>query len=92
MWGILNPIETPLCYKLQYKSVKVPTGVTIVGVHFLHFADVEKENTTGLPFLKSHFLSQCEDGFLFFSKHLEFHYRLIGVGPAAHLVYLVIWC
>lgn len=61
--------------------------MTLVGVNFPPSAYVEKANTTQLPFLKIHFLFQCEEGLLCFAEHLGFHYRLIGVRPTAQTVY-----
>lgn len=60
---------------LNYElHIRVSTYMTLVGPPSAY---VEKSNTTQLPFLKIHFLFQCEEGLLCFAEHLEFHYRLI---------------
>lgn len=72
MGSVLQLVEIPSHYELQ---LKVATDVTLLGVNFSPSAYVGKANSTRLPFLKIHFLSQCEEGLLFFTDHLEFHYR-----------------
>lgn len=56
------------CFK-SYKNIcallRIAKNLTLVVVHFPPSAYVEKANTTQLPFLKSHFLSECEEGLLF---------------------------
>lgn len=71
--------------------LRVATKWILVGVHFPPSVFVERANTTQLPFLKSHFLPQCEEGVLFFFQSIwNFHYRVIGVRPTEQTIHVAI--